>query len=343
MNSVEAPREQVTPERLMQLAWGYAPPLTIEAGVRLGIFDALDGGAKTLDQVASATNCSPRGLSALLNLLAGFDLLKKTDGDSYALSPESEAFLVSTKRGFQGGMFKHMSRQLMPKWLDLTEIVRSGQPAKSVSAETEGTTFFEQFVEDIFPMSYQSARILADSLGIAGSDQPISVLDLAAGSGVWGIALAQASPSVHVRAVDWAGVIPVTRRVAGKFGLEDRFTFVSGDLLEADFGTGHQVATLGHIIHSEGEKRSRLLLHKTASSLAVGGTVAIAEFLVNESRTGPVNGLIFAMNMIVNTSAGNTYSFNEISGWLLEAGFGNVRQLNAAGPSPLILADRLAD
>jgi len=257
MNSVESPRGQVTPERLMQLAWAFATPLSIEAAVRLRIFDTLDGGSQSLDQIASATHCSPRGLSAVLNLLTGFGLLEKSGKDVYALTPESAAFLVSAKPAFQGGIFQHMSRQLMPNWLHLTEVVRTGQPPESVNEESGGTAFFGQFVEDIFPMSYPSARVLALSLGLSKADQKVSVLDLAAGSGVWGIALAQTSPQVLVRAVDWEGVLPVTRRVTEKFGLIDRFTFVPGDLLEADFGTGHQVAILGHILHSEGEKRSR--------------------------------------------------------------------------------------
>ncbi|HUZ04438.1 MAG TPA: methyltransferase [Acidobacteriaceae bacterium] len=340
MNATVAPPAHVTPERLMQLAWAYAPPLAIEAGVRLGIFNALDGGSKTLDEIASTTQCSSRGLSSLLNLLAGLGLLEKSGKNTYGLTPESAAFLVSTKPGFQGGLFQHTSRQLIPKWLNLTEIVRTGEPAGNVSTEADGTAFFENFVEDIFPMSYPSARVLADGLGISKADQAISVLDLAAGSGVWGIALAQACPKVQVRAVDWEGVLPTTRRITEKFGLSDRFTFAPGDLLEADFGTGHHVATLGHILHSEGEKRSQLLLKKTFAALAPGGTIAIAEFLVNEDRTGPMSGLIFSMNMLVNTATGNTYSFQEIRTWLQEAGFENVRQLDSPGPSPLILADR---
>lgn len=341
MNSLDTPAIQATPERLMQLAWGFAPPLAIEAAVRLRIFDALDDGSKTLDEIVTATQCSPRGLSAVLNLLAGFGLLDKSDKHAYGLTAESAAFLVSTKPGFQGGLFKHMSRQLMPKWLDLTEIVRSGQPTERVNDEPDGSAFFEKFVEDIFSMSYPSARVLADGLGISQkTDQAVSVLDLASGSGVWGIALAQASPNVRVRAVDWEGVLPVTRRVTEKFGLTDRFTFVAGDLLKAEFGTAHQVALLGHILHSEGEKRSRLLLKKTFEALDPGGTIAIAEFLVNQDRSGPMNGLIFSVNMLVNTTAGDTYSFDEIRAWLHEAGFANVRQLDAPGPSPLILADR---
>ena len=340
MNSVDAPRAQVTPERLMQLAWAYAPPLAIEAAVRLRIFDTLDAGSKSLDQIASATECSPRGLSAIMNLLTGFGLLEKSGRDIYALTPESAAFLVSTKPGFQGGTFQHMSRQLIPNWLHLTEIVRTGQPLEGVNEERDGAAFFQQFVEDIFPMSYPSARVLAEGLGLANAKQTVSVLDLGAGSGVWGIALAQTSSKVRVRVVDWEGVLPVTRRVTEKFGLADRFNFVPGDLLEADFGTGHQVAILGHILHSEGEKRSRLLLKKIFEALAPGGTLAIAEFLVNEDRTGPMNGLIFAVNMLVHTTAGNTYSYAEIRAWLQEAGFTNARQMDAPGPSPLVLADR---
>ncbi len=331
---------QVTPERLMQMAWGHAAPLSIEAGIRLGIFDTLENKSKTAEQIAADTKCSLRGTTVLLNLLAGFGLLEKSSSGVYGLTPESEAFLVSTKPGFQGGIYRHISRQLMPKWLGLTEIVRTGKPAENVSGESEGAAFFEQFVEDIFPMSYASARALANGLNIAHANQTVSVLDIATGSGVWGIALAEASPKVKVRAVDWPGVLPVTERVTAKFGVKDRFTFAPGDLLQADFGTGHQIATLGHILHSEGEKRSRLLLKKVFNSLAPGGTIVIAEFLVNEDRTGPVSGLTFAMNMLVNTAEGGTYSFEEISGWLQTAGFENARTMNAPGPSPLILADR---
>ncbi len=166
------------------------------------------------------------------------------------------------------------------------------------------------------------------------------MLDLAAGSGVWGIAIAQGSDQVRVTAVDWPDVIPVTQKTVAKFGLTDRFSFIAGDLMVADFGLDHTVATLGHILHSEGEARSRALLKKTFGALAPGGTIVIAEFLVNAERTGPPSGLFFAVNMLVNTDEGGTYSFEEISSWLEEAGFMHPRTLDSPGPSPLILATK---
>jgi 3-hydroxy-5-methyl-1-naphthoate 3-O-methyltransferase len=145
---------------------------------------------------------------------------------------------------------------------------------------------------------------------------------------------------VRVTAVDWPAVLSITQKTVAKFALSDRFKFSAGDLLSADFGSQHQIATLGHILHSEGEPRSRDLLGKTFKALASGGTIAIAEFLVNKERTGPMNGLIFAVNMLVNTEHGDTWSFEEIASWLTDTGFVNPRTLDSPGPSPLILATK---
>lgn len=331
----------VTPERIMQFAWGYVPPLVIETAISHGVFDVLDSGPKTLQQVHEATGASLRGLTAIMNVLVGLDLLAKDENSLYSLTPESSAFLVTTKPSFQGGLLRHTSRQLIPKWLKLTDVVATGKPATSVNQQNEGSEFFQILVSDIFPMSYPAAQVLARHLNL-GSLPHATMLDLAAGSGVWGIALAQGAPNLHVIAVDWPDVLPVTRKTAAQFGLANRFTFVEGDLLEADFGTQHSVATLGHILHSEGEERSRLLLAKTFKALAPGGTIAIAEFLVDADRKGPVGSLFFAVNMLVNTDRGDTYSFEEISSWLREAGFEDTRLLDGPGPSPLVLATKPA-
>ena len=331
---------QVTPERIMQMAWGYVPPLVLEAAIRHGVFDVLDAGAKTVAETAKATGASERGLTAIMNALVGLEFLAKDSHGRYSLTPESSAFLVSTKPGFQGGLIRHCSEHLIPRWLHLNDVVATGKPVTAVNQEKSGAEFFHDFVLDIFPMSYPAAQFLASERNFGDGGEPVRVLDLAAGSGVWGIALAQSSPRVRVTAVDWPEVIPVTKKTTQRFGLAERFTFVEGDLHDADFGSGHQLATLGHILHSEGEALSRKLLKKTFRALASGGTIAIAEFLVNQQRTGPVAGLFFAVNMLVNTQHGDTWSVQEIGEWLEEAGFVDVRTIPSPGHSPLILATR---
>jgi ubiquinone/menaquinone biosynthesis C-methylase UbiE len=323
----------------MQFAWGYAPPLILEAALNHRVFDLLDLGPQSARDLAAQSGASVRGLTAILNALVGLEFLAKK-GDRYALTPESTAFLVSTKPGYHGGFFRHVIRQILPSWMQLTESVRSGRPAIAGNQKRQGQKFFAEFVEGIFPLSYKAAQVLGEHLGIPKATSPVSVLDIGAGSGVWGIALAQQSPRVTVRAVDWPDVLKVTNKLARRHGVGDRLRTVAGDLLEAQFGSGHQVATIGHILHSEGRDRSRRLLRKTFRALAPGGTIVISEFVPNDDRTGPPGPLIFAVNMLLHTEVGDTFTFAEMADWLREAGFAKPRLLEAPAPSPLVLATR---
>lgn len=323
----------------MQFAWGYAPTLIIDAAVRHHVFDLLDESPKTIQQLAKGSGASVRGLTAITNALVGLGFLSRR-GERYTLTPESATFLVSTKPAFLGALYQHMSEQIMPKWMQLNRVVRTGKPAMAVNSQKSGAAFFAQFVEALFPMGYRAVQMLGEHLKISQTKKPISVLDIAAGSGVWGIALAEQSPLVSISAVDWTEVLKVTKKVAKRHGVGNRLKTIPGDILKVDFGSGHQIATLGHIIHSEGRERSQRLLRKVFKALAPGGTIVIGEFVPNNQRTGPPNALIFAVNMLVNTTEGDTFTFAEMSQWLREAGFRNPRRLDVGGVSPLILANK---
>ncbi len=334
-------KPSVTPDRLMQMWFGYAPPVIIEAAVRHGLFDALAAGPRTADQVARQASVSVRGARAVLDALVGLELLTRS-GDAYALGPEADAFLVRGRPGYRGGLFQHTTRQLIPGWLELPDVLKTGKPAKAVNIEAEGAAFFAEFVEDLYQNGIAAATALADHLAPTLPAGPTKALDIAAGSGVWTIPLAKKLPNLRVTVVDWERVIPVCRKVTAREGVGDRYDYRPGDLLSVDYGTGYHVATLGHILHSEGEDRSRKLVAKVAAALAPGGTVAIAEFVPNDDRTGPPLPLVFGVNMLLHTEAGDVFTFRQMAGWLAEAGFADVRQLDAPGPSPLILATKPA-
>ncbi len=338
--------DPVTAERLAQMVFGFAPPLIIEAGVRTGIFDTLERKPLGLAALADGIGASRRGTEALANALVGLGVLGRNADEHYALTPESAAFLVRSKpESFLGGLFAHASSQLIPSWLHIVEAVTTGRPPLAVNREAEGAKFFADFVESLLPMGWRSAQALADHIAdhiAEDGSQPAKLLDIAAGSGVWTIPAAQRFPGARVVAVDWPEVLEVTRRVVERYGVADRYELRAGDIGAVDFGSGYSLAVLGQILHSEGEERSRALLRKVFDALAPGGTIAIAEFLVDPDRRGPPLGLIFAVNMLVNTESGSTWSAAEIGGWLSEAGFTEVRTMAAPAPSPLILATRPA-
>jgi 2-polyprenyl-3-methyl-5-hydroxy-6-metoxy-1,4-benzoquinol methylase len=333
----------VTPERIMQMSWGYAAPLMMEVGVRHGIFDRLDSGPKTADEVAALAGVSPRATRIIMNGLAAIQLLTKDPQGRFGLAPDAAAFLVSTKPGFLGGLARHTSTRTLPTWMKLSQVLETGKPAEGgLNQEDLGSTFFQSFVADLFPLGYRPAQILADALKLPAADKPVRVLDLGAGSGVWSIAMAQKSPQVTVTAMDWPAVLEVARSMAGRFGVAERFSFKAGNIVTDDYGSGYNIVMLGQILHMFGEQHARALVKKAFQALAPGGTIAIADILVDDARTSPPLGLIFAVNMLVNTEEGDTYSFNEMAAWLRDAGFEDVRAVETQTPSPIIVANRPA-
>ena len=88
----------VTPERIMQFAWGYVPPLVLEAAIRHRVFDVLDGGPKTIAQVQKETGASERGLTAVMHALVGMDFLAKDKQGLFSLTP---VYLSSVRGVFQ--------------------------------------------------------------------------------------------------------------------------------------------------------------------------------------------------------------------------------------------------
>lgn len=327
--------------RLMQMGWGFAPPLMIAAGVELGLFDRLDQAPQTIDEMAAATGTSTRGLAVLMQALAGLQLIRRNDDGRYALTPESAAFLVASKPETNlAGMFRHV-RQLLPNWLDFAEAVRTGHPVTRRSEQPgKGETYFAAFVEGLLPLGWPAATALAAHLEIEKGEGSASVLDIGAGSGVYSIPFALRSEKVTITALDLPEVLRVTRRIAERYGIADRLRTIAGDMSEVEYGRDHRVAVLGQILHSYDAAGNRALLRKTFDALAPGGTIAVAEFLVEPDRSGPLSSLVFAANMLVNTEGGSTYSFDDIKGWLESAGFVDIRALKVPGPSPLILAAR---
>src|SRR5277367_6393118 len=83
----------ITPQRITELAWGFAPMLMLHAAVKNRLFDVLDAGPKSLDELTAAMECSKRGTLALAEALVGFGLLIRRR-DRFSLAPDTAAFMV---------------------------------------------------------------------------------------------------------------------------------------------------------------------------------------------------------------------------------------------------------
>src|SRR5258705_366655 len=94
--------------------------------------------------------------------------------------------------------------------------------------------------------SQRGMRILCDFLTIIlqGRTDPMRVLDIAAGHGLFGIAIARQNPQAHIVALDWARVLDVACENAAKAGVADRYQRLPGSAFEVDYGGPYDAVLL---------------------------------------------------------------------------------------------------
>jgi len=329
----------VSPQMIMDHLWSARAAMALAAGVELDVFSQIEAGKGTLKEIARATRSSARGMRHLLDALTGMGYLNKK-GEGYSNGPVAAQFLVKGRPGYMGG-FVGETRLVWPGWAKLPEVVQTGRPIEALDTETGGKEFFPKLVEAIFPMSYGAAQGAVAVIPEKTRKRIKTILDVAAGSAAWSLAFAQAIPDARVTVVDYPEVTPVARRFAEAFGVAERYEYSEGNLRDIDFGRNrYDLVILGHIIHTEGEKWGKKLVKRAYRALGDNGLLLIAEMIPNDTRSGPMLPLLFGLNMLVHTEAGDVFTMREYREWLKDAGFRKVQTLDVPGPSPLILATK---
>lgn len=329
----------VRPDQILEIGWAHVPQRALTCAIDLSFFTHLADGPLTAAELAAAAGAQERGARMVADALASLGLLTKEDG-RYGLTPETETFLVEGKETYLGGLVQH-SNMLWDNYAKLTETVRSGRSPVQVDHAEEGEDFFVELVPQIFGSSFYQARSAADDLGIGDKRKGLTILDIGAGSGAWSLAMLERDPTARAIAVDFPHVLDVTRRFTDKFGCTDRYEFRAGNFREVDFGVDScDLAILGHICHSEGAEMTQVLFERVHRALRPGGELLIGDMIPDEERRKEVFPLLFAINMLLHTELGDTFTLGEYTTWLEAAGFAKVRTIGGDLPSPLIVGTK---
>ena len=138
--------------------------------------------------------------------------------------------------------------------------------------------------------------------------------------------------------LDLPEVIPLTDRICQRRpASRQQVGLRAGDMLHDHFGSGFDIVMLNAICHMFSEEQNLELFRRARQALAPNGRLAVQDFILNPSKTGPPQAALFSLNMLVGTEAGASYSESEYDAWMKAAGFGDVRRIALPGPSDLIV------
>jgi cyclopropane fatty-acyl-phospholipid synthase-like methyltransferase len=252
--------------------------------------------------------------------------LSKRDG-IFRNTPGTARFLAAGSPDYAGAGFLH-TVNMWRTWSTLTDCVRKGGPVVEPGVEGRDPKWTQSFIAAMHRNAAGAARELAAAVGVEGVRR---VLDIGGGSGAYSIALAQANPDLRSEVLDIEPVVAIARKHIADAGLSDRVTTRVGDLRSDEFGEGYDLILLSAICHMLSPAENQDLFARCFRAAVPGGRIVIRDFILEPDKTAPRQAAIFALNMLVATRGGSTYTFREYAGWLVSAGFRDVTRPDPAG------------
>jgi 3-hydroxy-5-methyl-1-naphthoate 3-O-methyltransferase len=305
-----------TAEAVLALARDFMACRVLLTGAELELFTLLSPSSLTAEEIASRTGTNLRALTMLLDASAALGLLDKTAG-RYSCPPPLGRLLSAGEPESMLPMVLH-SAHLWHRWTGLTEIIRGTEIPRKMSPSVRNAGELRAFIEAMHVVAPPLARAIVDAVDTASVT---TFLDVGGGPGTYTIAFVRAVPGMHATLFDLPDVVEIARRHVEEAGLLDRVTLVAGNFDHDELPGGHDLALLSAIIHQNSAGENLALFGKVRRALRPGGRIIIRDHVMESDRTHPPEGAMFAVNMLVATNGGGTYTFAEIEAGLREAGF----------------------
>jgi len=320
----------ISPDLFMDAVLAFQQTAAIKAALELDLFTEIAKGNVTAERLAQATGAAVRGIRILCDYLTVRGHLEK-EGHQFRLTPSTAAFLDRSAPSWMGDVVEYLAA---PEMIDLflgnpAAYVRNGGSI-GLANNAPDHPIWVKFARAMGRSRVPVARKTASELAMSS---PRKVLDIAAGHGMFGIAVAQAVTDAQITAVDWQAVLSVARENAEAAGVSERYHTLEGNAFDADWGSGFDLVLLANFLHQLDRDGCVGLLRKARESLVSTGRAVAVEFLPNEDRVSPRSPAMFAFQMLGSTPQGDAYTAREFEEMGRAAGFGKV-VAKALPPTP---------
>lgn len=311
----------ISPDLFMDAVLAYQQTAAIKAAVELDLFSKIAKGNTTAESLAQATGAAVRGIRILCDYLTVRGHLEK-QGNHFRLTPSTAAFLDRSTPSWMGGVVEYLAAPEMINLFlgDPAAYVRHGGSI-GLANNAPDHPIWVKFARAMGPSRVLIATEIASELAVSF---PRKVLDVAAGHGMFGIAIARAVSGAEITAVDWQPVLAVARENAEVAGVSERYHTLAKNAFDADWGTGFELVLLANFLHQIDRDACVTLLRKARKSLVSGKRASAVEFLPSEDRVSPPFPAMFAFQMLGSTPQGDAYTAREFEAMGRAAGFGKV-------------------
>jgi SAM-dependent methyltransferase len=302
-------------ERILEMAGAFRPACVLGAAAELNLFTALGDQAATAEELARQLSVDLRGLRMLLDATTALGLLEKR-GDAYSVPAQLQPLLAEGPDSVLPMVWHSMS--ILRGWTQVARVVQSGQlPPRQASirgADADRAAF-------VAAMHTVSGPIADPLVAKLGPPRFTHLLDVGGASGTWTLAFLRAIPGAKATIFDLPDAIQQAQARIQSGPFAARIQLVPGDFYRDELPAGADYAWVSAIIHQHSQQSSRELFAKIFRALQPGGQIGVRDIVMAPDRTRPLMGALFAINMLVNTETGGTYTFGEIAEDLGAAGF----------------------
>ena len=321
-------------ERLDAMAAGYQDAAILLAAIRHRLFDELDTSPRTAADVATARGLDVRAVSMVLHALAATGVLVK-EGKGFTLLEDRARVLRSDGADTQVSIFGH-HEHLLKRWARLDEVLANGRPVPHGERSESELRDFICGMEDIQKRSLRGVLDVVDFSAVR------HLLDLGGGPATAALTFAERWPHLRCTVFDLPAPCAIARERIEASGLGARVGVMPGDYHVDDLGGGYDVVYLSNIIHSMGDQETSALYAKCCEALVPCGRLLVKDFFLDDSMTSPHYAARFAVNMLVGTEKGKSYSVGETRRMLTDAGFSAIERLDVPPHSAIMVGVRTA-
>jgi hypothetical protein len=312
----------MNPATIREFASSFQKSRILLSGFELDVFTNIEDTGTSAGQIASSLNLDEHACERLLSALASLGFLRKQN-QLYYNTDDSYTFLSKKSPEYLGGLMH--SNHLWNTWSNLTNVVKTGKSAHPAEINDRGEDWLFPFINAMHDRAKKQAPAQVANIDLSNVK---SVLDIGGGSGAFSMAFVSRKPEIEATVFDLPNVVPITGQFLEKEGFADKIKTCAGDYTSDNLPAGFDLVFLSAIIHSNSLEVNSDLIKKCYGSLNRNGRIVIQDWIMNNERTQPAGGAIFAINMLVGTEAGDCFTEEEVAKMLTDAGFTNISRLD---------------